>query len=284
MDFGVSKFATASSGGVRATHAGMVYGSPAYMSPEQLTGETAVDGRTDVFALGVVLFECLTGAIPFDGPTIEVLMVKILQGDMPPVESLRPGLPPALVDVVRHALAPNRDERIPSARALAEALTPFRALPSRPPPELGFAATVASEPPRMTSRPPSGPPPTLPPGMPRAGRRLVALLAITATAVAVGTVLILARPKPPAIAAATAQPSTATQSAAASATLAPTILATAATATERIPLPPPPERSERPADPRRSTLPPASSVAPSSSAPSPSTAQDLGLHTDNPFR
>jgi serine/threonine-protein kinase len=283
MDFGVSKFATASSGGVRGTQAGMVYGSPAYMSPEQLTGETTVDGRTDVFALGVVLFECLTGALPFDGPTIEVLMVKILQGDMPPVESLRPGLPPALVEVVRHSLAPNRDERIPNARALAEALTPFRALPSRPPSELAFAATVASGLPPVTSRPPGGPT-TLPPGVPRPGRMLFPLLAITAVAVAGGMILVLARPKPPPIAAAIVQPSPATKSAAASATPAPTMLTTTAASTERIPLPPAPERSGRPADPRRGPATPTASATPSSSAPLPSTAQDLGLHTDNPFR
>jgi eukaryotic-like serine/threonine-protein kinase len=68
MDFGVSKFSTGTSSGMRGTQAGMIYGSPAYMSPEQLTAQTDVDGRTDVFALGVVLFECLTGALPVRCP------------------------------------------------------------------------------------------------------------------------------------------------------------------------------------------------------------------------
>src|SRR5580692_11117069 len=102
MDFGVSKFATGTSSGMRATQAGMVYGSPAYMSPEQLTAQ-AIDARTDVFALGVVLYQCLTGALPFDGPTLEVLTVRVLTGEATPIERFRNDLPPALAEVVRSA-------------------------------------------------------------------------------------------------------------------------------------------------------------------------------------
>src|SRR6516225_5049116 len=103
---------------MRLTRAGMVYGSPAYMSPEQLSAGD-VDPRTDVFALGVVLFQALAGVLPFDAPTLEALAVRVLTGDLPPLETMRPDLPPALVEVVRRALAPHREERVPTARALA---------------------------------------------------------------------------------------------------------------------------------------------------------------------
>jgi serine/threonine protein kinase len=127
LDFGVSKFATTTTtGAMRLTRAGMVYGSPAYMSPEQLQARD-VDPRTDVFALGVVLFQALAGVLPFDAPTLEALAVRMLTAQPPPLETLRPDLPAALVGVVRRALATARDDRIPTAKALADALSPFRA-------------------------------------------------------------------------------------------------------------------------------------------------------------
>ncbi len=286
MDFGVSKFATGSSSGIRGTQAGMVYGSPAYMSPEQLTAQADVDRRTDVFALGVVLFECLTGALPFDGPTVEVLMVKVLRGETQPIETLRPGLPPALIEVVRRAIATNRDERIPTAHGLAEALAPFRALPGRDASDLAFAATMASGPPRIiTSRPPSGPP-TLPSGVPRPRRGLVSVLAIATILVATTTALLFARSKPVAVEGATASPSTPTLVVAPSAVPAPTVLATTAAPSELIPLPPTTELPKQAVNQQRAPLAPPTSVpAPSSSgSPRSSAAQDLGLRVDNPFR
>lgn len=140
LDFGVSKFAT-ESGSMSQTRAGMMYGSPAYMSPEQLTGSVDIDPRTDVFALGVVLFQGLTGKLPFDGPTLEALAVRILAGVPTPIESLRPDLPPPLVAVVARALAPQPAHRFPSAGALADALGPFRAHATQRP-ELGFQDTA----------------------------------------------------------------------------------------------------------------------------------------------
>jgi serine/threonine-protein kinase len=140
LDFGVSKFAT-ESGSMSQTRAGMMYGSPAYMSPEQLTGSVDIDPRTDVFALGVVLFQGLTGKLPFDGPTLEALAVRILAGVPTPIESLRPDLPPPLVAVVARALAPQPAHRFPSAGALADALGPFR-MHATQRPELGFQDTA----------------------------------------------------------------------------------------------------------------------------------------------
>ena len=284
MDFGVSKFATGSSSGMRGTRAGMVYGSPAYMSPEQLTAQTDVDRRTDVFALGVVLFECLTGELPFDGPTIEALMVKVLRGEMLPIESLRPGLSPALIEVVRQAIAANRDERIPTARDLAEALGPFRALCVRAP-DLAFAATIASGPPQIiSSRPPSGPP-SLPTGVRRPRRNLLGVLAIATILVAMGTALLLAQSKRSATASASATALTPTPSGIPSAGPTPIVLATTAVPSELVPASPTTETSGREANRARASLAPMTTTVPSSSAPSHSSAaQDLGLRVDNPFR
>jgi serine/threonine-protein kinase len=283
MDFGVSKFQTGTSSGMRGTQAGMVYGSPAYMSPEQLTAQVAVDRRTDVFALGVVLFECLTGALPFDGPTVEVLIVKVLSGEVPPMESLRPGLPRVLMDVVRQALAPNRDERFATARDLAQALAPFRALPSRQASDIGFAATLASAPPvGLSSRPPSATD-TLPSGVPRA-RPLLPLVAIAAIVLGLAAAVFFVRSKTSGVAPSSAAPvmvATAAQTAPAAVFSAPTVLAATATPTPLTPLPASTEHSVRPVDPRKGPASPAPSSPPVSRSSAP---QDLGIQRDNPFR
>jgi serine/threonine-protein kinase len=283
MDFGVSKFASESPDSVRGTKAGMVYGSPAYMSPEQFSGRADIDGRTDVFALGIVLFECLTGDLPFEGSTIQGLMAKVFAGEMRPIESMRPGLAPALVEVVHRALAPNRDERILTARALADALAPFRAFPALQARDPSFAATIASEPPHL-STPPGGPvvriaplpsigpaapttakpsvspsssstaPLTRPSGptpasaaVPRRAHALLPLLAVVALGVAAGSVLLVTRSRPPTLTVAAAAASPAMPSAAAS----PTASAAAAltgSAVPSEPVPPTPEPSVRPVE------------------------------------
>jgi serine/threonine-protein kinase len=269
MDFGVSKFATASAGELRSTRAGVTYGSPAYMSPEQLTGQLDIDGRADVFALGVVLFECLTGERPFDADTIPALVVKILAGTVPPIESLRPGLPPALVEVVHRALAPDRDDRIPSAQALTDALGPFRAtrLPAGP---LGFAATMASGPAFAGPHVPA--PSTLPPLPPgaKAGRRGLVLAGLAAMFATASLGVLAARSRPPRIAVPEPPPSVPAPVPPVPepvTVLAPASVSPSVDVTQPAPSKPRPHR-------------PAASAAPSSS----SAAQSLGLRTDNPFR
>jgi serine/threonine-protein kinase len=101
-------------------------GSPAYMSREQIFGSTDIDGRTDVFSLGVVLYEALTGTRPFEAPTLEALAMRITSGTSTPIESLRPDLPVGLMEVVRQAIAADRAQRLPSAQALIDALSPYR--------------------------------------------------------------------------------------------------------------------------------------------------------------
>jgi serine/threonine-protein kinase len=126
LDFGVSKFATTEQAPLGATRTGTIVGSPSYMSPEQIVGDPDIDARTDVFALGVVLYQCVSGALPFEAPTLHALTLRLLTGDLTPLETLIPGLPPTIFEVVRRALSKERAGRYPTAQALAEALAPLR--------------------------------------------------------------------------------------------------------------------------------------------------------------
>ncbi len=121
LDFGVSK-ATGRSVDFVKTTTGAVLGSPAYMSPEQAKGETDVDGRSDVWSLGVILYEALTGQVPFDAPNYNALMVAIMMQPHRPVLEVAPTVPPELAQIVDHALAKDKLARIGTARELADRL------------------------------------------------------------------------------------------------------------------------------------------------------------------
>jgi len=102
----------------RLTQVGMVVGTPAYMSPEQLTAGAVVDGRSDLFSLGVVLYEMVTGRLPFEATTMPGLMTERLSGAFRRVAALRPGVPSLLQEIVARALAPDPQERYDSAEAM----------------------------------------------------------------------------------------------------------------------------------------------------------------------
>ncbi len=122
-DFGLARAPRA--GDAEATRDGVLMGTPAYMSPEQARGDTrAVGPASDQFALGVMLYEMLTGRRPFTGTVPEVLG-KILHVDPEPPTKLRPDLDPALAAVCLKALAKDPAGRYGSMRQLAEALAPF---------------------------------------------------------------------------------------------------------------------------------------------------------------
>jgi serine/threonine-protein kinase len=142
LDFGISKFTSDEVRDLALTHSGAVLGTPYYMSPEQVRGAREVDGRTDVYAFGVIMFEALTGQRPFDAETYNELILKIATEPPPRAADLNPGLDPALVAVVERAMAREPRDRYPSIQALAAALEPFaggvrfrsgRALSDRPP-------------------------------------------------------------------------------------------------------------------------------------------------------
>ncbi len=139
LDFGISKAIGAKTIDLIRTTAGAVLGSPAYMSPEQARGEAEIDGRSDVWSLGVILYEALTGRLPFKGTNYNALMVAIITAPAPPITEITPEMPRDLAAVVERALAKDRDRRIGTARELAERL---EAVLATMPPASGRAHTL----------------------------------------------------------------------------------------------------------------------------------------------
>lgn len=133
-DFGIAQFRSSN---LLLTQVGTVLGTPSYAAPEQLRGEE-VDGRSDLYALGVVLYEALAGRHPYSGANLPTLIAQVLAGSAPPLGRLRPDLPVGLVAVVERALAVERARRFPHAEAMAEAL---RAQSPGPPLFAGRPAT-----------------------------------------------------------------------------------------------------------------------------------------------
>jgi tRNA A-37 threonylcarbamoyl transferase component Bud32 len=147
MDFGIAKLETSAS----LTVAGSIMGTPNYMSPEQAKG-TKVDGRSDLFSLGCVLYECLTGNKPFQGESVSVILVKILTEEPPPVDFATTGLPLEIGAVLKRALAKDPAARYASGALLVEALrlagqTTLVSVPT--------AGRVVVPPPSPTSGPPA---------------------------------------------------------------------------------------------------------------------------------
>jgi serine/threonine-protein kinase len=127
LDFGISKITgTGASGrdmGMTRTQALM--GSPYYMSPEQMQSSKGVDPRADIWALGVILFELVTGRVPFDGEAIPELVLHIVSAPTPSLRALRPDAPAGLDAVVQRCLEKDRDRRFASVAELAHGLAAF---------------------------------------------------------------------------------------------------------------------------------------------------------------
>jgi serine/threonine protein kinase len=159
LDFGISKIKTAEAEQVRMTRTGQLVGTPLYMSPEQARGETDIDRRVDVYALGVMLFEMLTGAPPFDGRNYFELLWKHGNEPPPSMRSRSPELacPPELDDAVQRALAKERDARFQTMGELADALrvaVPDLSLPGASiPPELRTSRPSGETPASATPAP-----------------------------------------------------------------------------------------------------------------------------------
>jgi eukaryotic-like serine/threonine-protein kinase len=138
-DFGIGRALGSGAGGKRGsgeagrrvrgeedslTGTGMAVGTPAYMSPEQAAGERDLDGRTDVYSLGVVLYELLAGEPPFGGPTAQAIAAKRMTGEVPSLRRLRPAVPESLERAVLCALAPIPADRFNTPAQFAQALAP----------------------------------------------------------------------------------------------------------------------------------------------------------------
>jgi hypothetical protein len=128
-DFGVAR-AVDQAGRETLTATGIAIGTPAYMSPEQGGGTRELDGRSDIYSLGVVVYEMLAGQQPFQGATPQTVIVRHARDPVPPLRSARPDLPEALERVVMRALAKAPADRFRSAAAFAAALREARAAPA----------------------------------------------------------------------------------------------------------------------------------------------------------
>jgi serine/threonine-protein kinase len=144
LDFGISKIADEGDGPLTAPDVAL--GSPRYMAPEQWQSAATVDARADIYALGAVVYEMLTGKIPLAGLPLEELIKRIAAGAIPSPRELRPDLSEPLARVVLKALRPHPDERFPTASHFAAALrgaVPAGGTDARPKPNFAMTAPTA---------------------------------------------------------------------------------------------------------------------------------------------
>jgi serine/threonine protein kinase len=178
LDFGISKFAAGGPFGAHespVTSTQALMGSPVYMAPEQMRSTKHVDGRADIWSLGVILYELLAGGrSPFQGETLPEVCMRVMRETPTPLEAMRADLPAGLAAVVSRCLEKEPKDRFSSAASLALALAPYasyegqllaRRMQRRPsnPPRPYPALPPVTAPPRRTSEPPrrSSAPPRL---------------------------------------------------------------------------------------------------------------------------
>jgi serine/threonine-protein kinase len=123
LDFGLSK--VDAPGEMETTRTGQVLGSPKYMSPEQMLSMHDVDGRSDIWSLGVILYELCTGQAPFAGDTTPRVCAQVLNAEPPPPSTLRPDLPDGLDAIILRCLRKERAQRFPNIGELVAAIVPF---------------------------------------------------------------------------------------------------------------------------------------------------------------
>jgi serine/threonine-protein kinase len=121
-DFGIARAITAA-GGTQLTHTGIAVGTPAYMSPEQASGERDLDARSDIYALGCVLYEMLAGEPPFTGPTPQAIVARALTESPRPLQVVRETVPATIAACIRKAMARTPADRFATAALFADALT-----------------------------------------------------------------------------------------------------------------------------------------------------------------
>lgn len=131
-DFGIAKALTSSTGPGTLTATGVAIGTPHYMSPEQAAGDREIDGRSDIYSLGVVGYQMLTGELPFSAPTVPGLLLKQITEQAPYLKDKAPTCPDDLAACVMRSLEKEPEARWPTADALRRALESRSAPPYRP--------------------------------------------------------------------------------------------------------------------------------------------------------
>jgi eukaryotic-like serine/threonine-protein kinase len=219
LDFGIAKLSDPGSlgggspsgmpGMVSHTRTGAILGTPGYMSPEQGTGGT-VDGRTDVYALGVIAYRMLTGRLPYEGLNHLEIVQKQLTSAPPPLVELRPDAPPGLADLVHQMLATKPEGRPQKMHEVRDRLRMLSAEPRRPPSQnYPIAPTLGAEPVstlsgasgQMSQVPSEGPFPAYVPSVPGTApprpQRTGLIVGLVGVAVAGGVAaVVLLRPQP----------------------------------------------------------------------------------------
>ena len=122
IDFGISKFQPLGGDAMKMTRTGVVMGTPYYMAPEQASGSRDADARSDLYAVGVMLYEAVTGRVPFDAPTFNQLMFQIVLSEPPPPQAAVPDLDPAFASIVSKGLARDVNHRFQSAVEFGSAI------------------------------------------------------------------------------------------------------------------------------------------------------------------
>lgn len=164
IDFGISKFHSLS-GDMSMTRTGSVMGTPYYMSPEQARGSRDIDMRSDVYAMGVIMYEALSGAKPFTAETFNELLFKIVLSTPPPLGEIVGAIDGAFETIVYKAMARDVEHRFESAEALIRALDAWAQAgkPVTVPPAIGHGVPPDVQIPRAAPLPAAGVPAVLPP-------------------------------------------------------------------------------------------------------------------------
>lgn len=217
VDFGLAKFYEGREGGddknIRLTREGALFGTPAYMSPEQAKGQGEVDHRADLWALGCIVYECLTGRTVWDVQQgVAMILAQIAKGELPEPRTYRPDLPEEFSDWFKRALHPNLEERFQSGREFIEGLELALAPDGEPissanPPPISSAYDIPDPAPHLTGRPQAAGDSDLAPG--GTSGRAIAWLALASVTVLSGFAFWLYVLHPPQMAIADQSPSAA---------------------------------------------------------------------------